>query len=398
MNIDNQKQLRIGRANSMRKQIAAMLAAGLIAMLALMTPAPVQAIGIRGELYTDTFKYSVYSIGSKKTAAIMGCKNTCPKNLVVPREIDPGLWGIFGRYPVTEIGKNAFNGADVASVSLPTSLQKIGARAFLDTMLKAVVLPDTITEIADEAFSFTNGNGPLQSVTFKGSSLTKIGVNAFQGQSLKTVNFPRSLTQIGQGAFESNKLTSLVIPSKVSSIGEYAFAFNQLTKVEFMGDAPPEVSYGAGYTVFAGEGNKRLIANGVLRQYRPFESGTVPWPPEIFGVIPVKIKNTQAWNYIEPAMSGKMRVGQTLTVDKGTWYGYPAPSIAYQWYACANLSWANQGTVPSVCTKIKGATKNTFRLTVNQLNKYMMVSVIGKSKETAATTVLALTQTTLVSK
>jgi hypothetical protein len=385
MNIDNHKQLRISRGNSMRKQIAAMFATGLIAMLALMTPAPVQAIGIRGVSYTDTFKYSVYSIGSKKTAAIMGCKNTCPKNLVIPREIDPGLWGFFGRYPVTEIGKNAFKGADVASVTLPTSLQKIGARAFLDTMLKAVVLPDTITEIDDEAFSFTNGDGPLQSVTFKGSSLTKIGLNAFHGQSLKTVNFPRSLTQIGQGAFASNKLTSLVIPSKVSSIGEYAFALNQLTKVEFMGDAP-EFGYG---DVF--EGNMRLTV--ILRPYLP--SGVKTWP-KAFGRIPVKIRNTKAWGGSGATISGNLRVGQTLTIGKGTWYGSPTPSFAYQWYACTQFSTVTN--LPVNCTKIIGATKDRFKLTPKQFKQFIMVSVTGTSEGTLPTTNFTSTPPTWVTK
>ena len=57
-------------------------------------------------------------------------------------------------------------------------------------------------------------------------------------------------------------------------------------------------------------------------------------------------------NTAQPTVSGTTQQGQTLTATTGTWTGYPAPTLTYQWQDC-NTSGQN-------CTNITGATTNTY--------------------------------------
>jgi hypothetical protein len=63
-----------------------------------------------------------------------------------------------------------------------------------------------------------------------------------------------------------------------------------------------------------------------------------------------------------PKISGTAKVGKKLTAKPGTWS--PKPKLSYQWYANGS--------------KIKGATKSTFKITSQQKNKKITVKVTGK--------------------
>jgi hypothetical protein len=88
-------------------------------------------------------------------------------------------------------------------------------------------------------------------------------------------------------------------------------------------------------------------------------------------------------------------VAKTLTAAKGTWTGSPEPTFTYQWYACTKAVSAAIATIPQPkkCTKIKGATGNTFKLKSKQRGKYVAVLVTGTSLGTAATAWLSKTTT-----
>ncbi len=94
---------------------------------------------------------------------------------------------------------------------------------------------------------------------------------------------------------------------------------------------------------------------------------------------------------VKPSLRGTSTVGKTLTAVKGTWTGYPAPTIRYQWYACTKAVTAVRTSVPSTCKKITGATRSTFKLTSAQRAKYVTLLVTGTSAGTTATTWLSKT-------
>ena len=56
-----------------------------------------------------------------------------------------------------------------------------------------------------------------------------------------------------------------------------------------------------------------------------------------------------------PSISGTATVGQTLTLNPGTWTGTPTPSLTAQWQDC--------DTTGNNCTAITGATATTYTLT-----------------------------------
>lgn len=79
---------------------------------------------------------------------------------------------------VIAIGDNAFYGADITAVTIPSGVQVIGEDAFSSCeRLSSVVIPDGVTVIGDDAFYDCNG---LVSVTV-GSGVTSIGDTAFSG-------------------------------------------------------------------------------------------------------------------------------------------------------------------------------------------------------------------------
>jgi hypothetical protein len=101
------------------------------------------------------------------------------------------------------------------------------------------MIPNSVTSIADGAFSGCNG---LSSVTIP-NSVTTIGSNAFSGcSSLTSVTIPNSVTSIANGAFYGcSGLASISIPSSVTSINRYAFdGCSGLESVTSLATTPPQ--------------------------------------------------------------------------------------------------------------------------------------------------------------
>ena len=110
-----------------------------------------------------------------------------------------------------------------------------------------------------------------------------------------------------------------------------------------------------------------------------------------FSATSSKILGAKSNNVVRPSIAGSTSVGSTLTASRGTWTGYPAPTYAYQWYACTTAVSTARSTVPGTCTKITSATRSTFKLTSVQRGKYVAVFVTGTSLGTTATTWLSKT-------
>jgi hypothetical protein len=258
-------------------------------------------------------------------------------------------------------------------VTIPNSVTTIGSSAFSSNDLTTVTIPDSVTTIGDEAFA----SNSLTSVTIP-NSVTTIGEGAFSRNALTTVTIPNSVTTIGIHAFAVNALTSVTIGSSVTSIGGAAFAYNAvLTSVTFLGNAPT-----AGDYVF-------LENSGLDSVTRP--STATGWGATWSGVSVVIAGAPRATATVNTTVSGTARVGKTVTAAKGTWTGYPTPTLRYQWYVCTKAVTVARSTVPSTCKRISGATRSTYKLTAAQRGKYVAVLVTGTSLRTTATTWLSKT-------
>jgi hypothetical protein len=160
---------------------------------------------------------------------------------------------------VTSIGNSAFYFVDgittdpVTSLTLPSSLEQIGASAFYNCKFTSLTIPASVQTIGDNAF---NGCSNMVTLTFaEGSQCTTIGASAFQScGSLTTVEIPDSVTTLGTGTelntggvfqfcssltsvtlgtgittlkpttfYYCSALESIEIPDGVTSIGDGAF-------------------------------------------------------------------------------------------------------------------------------------------------------------------------------
>ena len=110
--------------------------------------------------------------------------------------------GRSGHYTICDgveiMGRSAFSGGDLTSVTIPSSVTIAGGFCSCK-QLKSIVLPDNITVIDDYAFM----NSGLSSITI-----------------------PDSVTEIGYEAFQScNALTSIEIPDSVTTMDSLVFNY-----------------------------------------------------------------------------------------------------------------------------------------------------------------------------
>ena len=160
------------------------------------------------------------------------------------------------QYTVTEIGKRAFCVRTINSITLPSSLKKIGDEAFgLVRGITSLVIPASVEEIGQSCFVFcyelktikveeenkhfcveqgmlmtadksrvlclTGAYDEEETISISLPSTVKtIDDYAMGGcRALKSLTLPEGLEKIGRFAFEITDISSLTIPSTVSDLG-----------------------------------------------------------------------------------------------------------------------------------------------------------------------------------
>ena len=130
-------------------------------------------------------------------------------------------------YTVITIGGTGFQGSNLTSLTIPSSVTSIGANAFYNCdSLTSLTIPANVISIGSVAFENCNN---LSSIVFaEGSKLTSIGERAFSNcPSLTQITIPSNVTTIGASAFYNcSKLSSVTFASgsKLTSIRERAFS------------------------------------------------------------------------------------------------------------------------------------------------------------------------------
>jgi hypothetical protein len=84
-------------------------------------------------------------------------------------------------------------------------------------------------------------------------------------------------------------------------------------------------------------------------------------------------------------VSGKPKVGQTLTIAKVTAVGYPQPKLSYRWLRCTKATPATATLNLSTygCKVISGATKSTYKLTSSDVSKYVVGNTVATGTSSA---------------
>ena len=125
---------------------------------------------------------------------------------------------------ITYVGTWAFyDCSEMTSVSLPTTLETMGASVFMDcTSLTSVTIPDGVTFISGDFFW---GCTSLKSVTLPDSLWETGGCTFMYCTSLTSVRLPATLLSISWQMFKDCKsLTSLTIPRSVVDVKQDAFS------------------------------------------------------------------------------------------------------------------------------------------------------------------------------
>lgn len=184
------------------------------------------------------------------------------------------------------IGKYAFYGATIKTLTVTENIKMIANDAFSTSLLEYVELPSSITTIPSGAFSncykleYCNipiGISSIGEVAFKNcsklktitlpSTVTSIGTNAFKDSKIETLNIlcnipdnkssygtdayfysatighaiiGKQVTAIGKLAFGNSNIQKITIGEMVSSLGKYAFSdCKQLTEIYCRALTPP---------------------------------------------------------------------------------------------------------------------------------------------------------------
>ena len=156
-----------------------------------------------------------------------------------------------------------FKCENLTSITIPNSVEYIGFAAFNNcTSLKALNIPASVKTIDADAFycprlktitvdpantvydSRNNCNAIIHTATNElilgcvntkiPSTVTRIGIEAFNTADMSNINIPNSVTSIGSRAFEGcENLSSIKIPESVTVIGQNAFSWDTvLSSVE----------------------------------------------------------------------------------------------------------------------------------------------------------------------
>lgn len=124
---------------------------------------------------------------------------------------------------ITEIGERTFRGVSAESVTLATSIVKIGESAFQNCKeLKNIAIPGNVSEIPSKCFM---GCEKLEKVVID-NGVKKIGDNSFSGcTALEDVTISETVESIGLCAFHNcTSVESITVPEGVKHIGNDAFS------------------------------------------------------------------------------------------------------------------------------------------------------------------------------
>ena len=117
----------------------------------------------------------------------------------------------------------------LTEVSIPSTVEQIGASSFYYTGLTSITIPATVERISAYAFADCKS---LQSICFAGNSLKFIGDEAFAKSAIQAIHIPESVKEIEFGAFmECSALQAVSLPGGLTSISKSCFEDSAITEI-----------------------------------------------------------------------------------------------------------------------------------------------------------------------
>lgn len=144
----------------------------------------------------------------------------------------------------TEIG-DEFGVSTINSITFPSTLRRIGKKAFYQSKITNAMLPEGLEEIGEYAFS---GCSEMETISMP-STLKKIGRSAFSECSrLVRPSLPESLEHIGMNAFSNCTLLGgeMTIPRNVKELGTGIFEGANMFRIVYNAENAVSIDdYGA---------------------------------------------------------------------------------------------------------------------------------------------------------
>lgn len=181
------------------------------------------ALAANGLQAQTTFKNGniEYTVTSANTVEVIGADKNDASGKAITKLTIPAKVSNGGKeYTVNSIGENAFFWSEVASFTLPESLDSIKKTAFRGAEnLKSINLPKGVKYIGDYAF----GSVPLTEIVLP-EELEYLGNSAFfTASKLKSVKFGNKLKAIGTSVFYKCPIESVVLPESLDSVADKVF-------------------------------------------------------------------------------------------------------------------------------------------------------------------------------
>ena len=155
--------------------------------------------------------YSLNSDGNSYTLADLGSL----------KDSDVAIPSLYNGKPVTAIGDGAFANSSINSITMPDTIEAIGAGCFKEcSNLSSVVLSKNITRIENQTFSSCRN---LRTITIP-DGVEYVGMDAFAWSGLTSIVFPDTVTCLDSGCvWNCTSLVRVVLPSNLSSMGGSVF-------------------------------------------------------------------------------------------------------------------------------------------------------------------------------
>lgn len=191
-----------------RKTLTLLIAVTVLALFAGIFA--VKTVTVRAEESTADYAFTYDEENDKAITGVTLPDGAADIDLVIPEG-------------TLSIEAEAFKDCDaLKSVTLPESIQNIGASAFANSSVTSINIPKSVTKIGDHAF---DGCTSLTDVTFaERNTLIEVQMYAFRGCiSLRsTLNLPNS-TMVRQGAFDGCNTLQWVYIGEGSSFRNSAY-------------------------------------------------------------------------------------------------------------------------------------------------------------------------------
>ena len=151
------------------------------------------------------------------------------------------------QYTVTEISSLAFYMREITSITMPSTLKKIGDQAFSMLIgLSTLTIPASVEEIGQASFTFLfnlktivveegNTHFCCEQNMLMSASKTRLLclIDAYDNQNPLDIILPSTIKSIDHFALSYESVKSIALPEGLETIGQYAFAATGISSIAF---------------------------------------------------------------------------------------------------------------------------------------------------------------------